>query len=38
MAEKPVDVFVKLRQRGRKDQSPKLYVGTALIFMIKRTI
>ena len=40
MAEKLVDVFVKLRQRGKKDQPPKLYVVTVtmLIFMIKRTI
>ena len=37
-AEKLVDVFVKLRQRGKKDQPPKLYVVTMLIFMIKRTI
>ena len=38
MAEKLVDVFVKLRQRGKKDQPPKLYVVTMLVFMIKRTI
>ena len=38
MAEKSVDVFVKLRQRGTKDQPPKLYVVIMLIFMIKRTI
>ena len=38
MAEKLVDVFVKLGQRGKKDQPPKLYVVTMLIFAIKRTI
>ena len=38
MVEKLVDVFVKLRQHGKKDQPPKLYVVTMLIFMIKRTI
>ena len=38
MVEKLTDVFVKLRQRGKKDQPPKLYVVTMLIFMIKRTI
>ena len=38
MAEKLVDVFVKLRQLGKKDQRPKLYVVTMLIFIIKRTI
>ena len=32
-----VDVIVKLRQRGKKDQPPKLYVVTLLIFQIKRT-
>ena len=37
MTEKLVDVFAKLRQRGKKDQPPKLYVVTILIFMIKRT-
>jgi len=30
MAKKLVDVFVKLRQRGKKDQTPKLYVVTVL--------
>ena len=40
MAEKLVDVFVKLRQRGKKKkkQTPKLYVVNMLIFMIKGTI
>ena len=38
MAEKLIDVFVKLRQRGEKDQPPKLYVVTFLILVIKRTI
>ena len=38
MAEKLVDVIAKLRQRGKKDQPPKLYVVTMLIFQIKRTI
>lgn len=33
-----VDVNVKLRQRARKDQPPKLYVVTLLIFQIKRTV
>ena len=37
MAEKLVDVIVKLRQRGNKDQPPKLHVFTMLIFQIKRT-
>ena len=32
MAEKLVDVIVKLTQRGKKFQSPKLYVVTRLIF------
>ena len=36
MAEKLVDVFVKLRQRGKINQPPKLYVVTMLIFMIKK--
>jgi len=30
MAKKLVDVFVKLRQRGKKDQTPKLYVVTVI--------
>ena len=38
MAETLVDVFVKLRQRGKNDQPPKLYVVTMVIFMIERTI
>ena len=38
MAEKLVDVIVKLRQRGKKGQAPKLHVVTSLIFQIKRTI
>ena len=33
-----VDVFVKLRERKKKNQPPKLYVVTLLIFQIKRTI
>ena len=32
MAEKLVDVIVKLRRRGKKDQPPKLYVVSLLIF------
>ena len=31
MAEKLVDVIVKLRQREKKDQLPKLYVVIMLI-------
>ena len=38
MAEKLVDAIVRLRQRGKEDQPPKLYVVTMLIFQIKRTI
>ena len=39
MAEKLVDVIVKLRQRGKKDQPPKHYVVTMPIFqMNKKTI
>ena len=38
IAEKSVDAFVKVRQRGKKDQPPNFYVVTVLIFIIKRTI
>ena len=38
MTEKLVDVFVKLRQCGKKDQPLELCVVTMFIFMIKRTI
>lgn len=38
MADKLVDVIVKLGQSGKKDQPSKPYVVTMLIFQIKRTI
>ena len=37
MAEKLADVIVKLRQRGKKNRPPKLYVVNMFIFLIKRT-
>ena len=38
MADKLVDVIVKFRQLGKKDQPPKFYVVTMLSFQIKRSI
>ena len=38
MADKLVDVIVKLGQSRKKDQPSKPYVVTMLIFQIKRTI
>ena len=36
MEEKLVDVIEKLRHHGKRDQLPKLYVVTLLIFPVKR--
>ena len=38
MEEKLVEVFEKLRHHGKRDQLPKLYVVTLLIFQVKRAI